>query len=519
MARGRGRRAGRNAGRASGGPRAGTGHVQPELVGPCPADYWQADEAERYHLTPKAVRVQAELTQSAASIGSLPRGPGLILDLGAGGGLSTAAFQALAAAAKLPGGPPFVLALDASRAMLASQSLVGEVAMVGVTVSGPRETLVDISEGAQWRHSRSDAVLADFSQPLPLRPAVADGILSVSAVQWLLESRRVGPEASPPAAAEVIAPPPVERSGAASIEANEQCVPQHLEHPLSSKLQIFWRSVHCAARPGARVALQFYPPKGDADFGARCLRNAALDAGFSAHVVLDYPHRSAAKKWVLVATRECAHVSAAGIAVPIEVKDQRAKDPWCALCWPLVAARCALQLPPLDASEGGGLPRSAAPSPDATQQTGACSRGYRERVEQQHLELALRLVRCGRRLRDTSGEASAGICARLEQEMHPLQLQLARALATALDEAPPPSKRPRPGTGNDGCSGENDIVRDAEGSFDPTTSAPTRTELRSIVASRLPEVLAVLHDAPEERWTLPPPPLGSHDGELPDVSV
>ena len=162
---------------------------------------------------------------------------------------------------------------------------------------------------------------------------------------------------------------------------------------------------------------------------------------------------------------------------------------WCALCWPVVTARCALQQELGDALA-------------------------RERVQNQHIEVALRLSRCGRRLcaaADGGSMEDDEVRARIEGELHPLKRELAVRLARRLGltgrgahEAhdPPP--------GPDGArkrqrTGEATSVGDANGVGPPPGG--TRTELRSAISDRLPEVLQVLHEAPAECWELPPPPL------------
>merc|ERR1712224_202313 len=84
--------------------------------------------------------------------------------------------------------------LDASLDMLTSTPSLSSLAGIRVPSlrhggSGEEGVDVDVADGARWRAARSDALLADFSQPLPFRPGVLDGVLSVSAVQWLLDGR------------------------------------------------------------------------------------------------------------------------------------------------------------------------------------------------------------------------------------------------------------------------------------------------------------------------------------------
>ena len=342
--------------------------MHPELAGAPPSEYWHEDEASRYHTTPQAARLQAELTQSVVELGGLPCRSGVLLDLGAGGGLSTLTCQALAAARGDAGGPPFVLAVDVSADMLATAA-PSEAALAGVRVSGlpaaagdagdSADHSVEISEGLLWYRARSDRVLADIGRPLPFRKGVVDGVLSVSAAQWLINGRPASNEESL-------------RGGSASLDPgargpSSEAPPAHADGgpELSQpRLCCLFRSLRAALPPGGRAALQFYPPKGDPDFGARAMLDAARALGFTADVVLDFPHRSAARKWVLAAQ------------VPSRPEGAGAGcSRWCALCWPVPAGHCALL-------------QSPAPA-------GAAS----ARSRQQHVDLALRLTRCGRRLR------------------------------------------------------------------------------------------------------------------------
>ena len=349
-------------------------------------EYYEQIEAERYHRVPKAARVQAELTYSALALGGLSEG--IIVDLGAGGGLSTVSLQALA-------DNSFVLAMDRSSHMLTTAAAsVGNISLPSLVCDRD----IDLATGLERLASRGDRILADMSQPLPLRSHVVDSVLSVSAVQWLLEARQV-------------------------------------EQAPQVKLRRLFASLREATRQGARLAMQFYPPKGDHDFGARALRDAAKEEQWAAEVVMDFPHHPAtSKKWFLVAQRA-----------------QERPTSWCALCWPVVVGRCALQ--------------------------GPCTAPQRRRAQQQHAEVALRLARCGRRLRGSAED----IQQRLLQQLQPLQVEMAQRLDALLGEPEaesPAAKRQR-----------------------------TQSELRGVVEARLSELLEILHTAPSAKWFEPPPPL------------
>lgn len=395
--------------------------------------------------------MQAELTYSAISLGSLLPQPlgSIVLDLGAGGGLSTLTLQALAAESQTP----FVLAFDTSAHMLASATQIQESSLVGIrlqSIGSPKSQPkpVDLSTGLPWVSSRCDRILADMSQPLPLRTGVANAVLSVSAVQWLLQLRS---GLSPTEGSQCEDARPCQTSGT-DKDNLPQTVPQ-------AKLERLFQSLKNVAVADAKLAMQFYPPKGDFDFGARALQVTARKECWAANVVMDFPHHPApAKKWFLVANRF----------------DEQT-DAWCALCWPVVVGRCALQ--------------------------GNCEDIQRERAQQQHSDVVLRLVRCGRRLRATSDEEQLKVQEHLRQQLHPLQIELAKRLDAALEIQVDQLESMDTGEANGEetriCKRPRHVVNE------------TKTELRSVVASSLPQLINILHRPPAEEWTQPPPPLES----------
>jgi len=470
--------------------------VQPEFANTRPAQYWHDAEAQRYHTTAHAPRVQAELTQSAVTLGDLPLGPGVVLDLGAGGGLSSVTFQALASASGHVGGPPFVLGVDTSSAMLAAAT--GKGALAGIHVAMPDGSSVDVSDGVQVLHARGDALLADLAQPLPLRSSVVDAVLSVSALQWLVDARpsATTSECGDRSRSSSTAMPFVEGTeikdeGPASLG---------LVQPRLARL---FSSLCSACTQGARIAAQFYPLKGNPDFGARALVHAARASNLSfAKVVLDFPHpKGGAKKWVFLAQAPAALPVATRNGDSLDLNDSGDKElgPWCALCWPVVSAHCILA--GSDAKLGGKV---------------------RARVERQHAEVALRLARCGRRLLQTTtanSDDTTQVHEKLLATLTPLQLELAMALARllfgehrgfhggieeGLDVVGAVAERlqkcPRR------CVSTSDDPRIAEDTSHPHTGAVAKPTLRDAVLARLPDVLAVLHSPPSERWRVPPAP-------------
>jgi len=294
------------------------------------------------------------------------------------------------------------------------------------------------------------------------------------------------------------------------------------------------------------MALQFYPPRGDLDFGARAVQTAAREANVEGTVYLDYPHKGAAKKWTFV-----GRAAVGREAAPLE-------PAWCALCWPVVAARCPM-----------------CPSPFSNWKNRTVVPAIKARLVQQHEDAALRLVRKGRRLTSSScreaHKARGGslteeqIHSLIASELHPLHLQLAERLARALasdgcqnDESGESDEKKKSSNSNDknsngnscnsnGCSGEvspkaerpPDEQDEEEASFSQPKrprlmegpgdaapraiveatppSLPTKTELRRIVNERFDEVLRTLHTPPDVRWTLPVPPLGASGAATEEV--
>lgn len=112
------------------------------------------------------------------------------------------------------------------------------------------------------REVEGDLLLGDMGQGLGLRPGVIDGVISISAVQWL-------------------------------------CNADKSSHEPRLRLKAFFTSLYrCLAR-GARAVFQMYPQNLDQH---ELILRMAMQAGFSGGVVVDYPHSSKKRKEYLVLT-------------------------------------------------------------------------------------------------------------------------------------------------------------------------------------------------------------------------
>ncbi|CAD7954531.1 unnamed protein product [Amoebophrya sp. A25] len=119
------------------------------------------------------------------------------------------------------------------------------------------------------RESEGDLMLSDMGQGFKFRPGSFDAAVSISAIQWLCnEDRKV-------------------ETGPGGV-----CVGR----PFNRCVRFFQSLFNCLAR-GARAVLQFYPDGADQ---IEMLTSAAMKAGFTGGVVIDYPHSTKAKKHYLV---------------------------------------------------------------------------------------------------------------------------------------------------------------------------------------------------------------------------
>jgi len=197
---------------------------RPELQ--CPPDLFYNDrEAKKYNSSSRMIAIQAEISARAIELLALPEGvPGLILDVGCGTGLSGKSLE--------EAGHVWI-GCDISRDMLAI---------------------------AEERESKTgDLLWHDMGDGLPFKPATFDGVISISALQWL-------------------------------------CYSDDKRKDPKKRLANFFTSLYRVMKRGARAALQFYPADPEQ---AIMVAQAATRAGFAGGLVVDYPNSAKAKKFYL----------------------------------------------------------------------------------------------------------------------------------------------------------------------------------------------------------------------------
>jgi 18S rRNA (guanine1575-N7)-methyltransferase len=170
------------------------------------------------------IKIQEEITTRAMEMLGLPNRPCYILDIGCGSGLSG---QVLEEAGH------YWVGCDISSSML--------------------------SVAAEQDSDTGDLCHADMGQGLPFRPATFDGIVSISAIQWL-------------------------------------CYSNAADQDPKLRLNRFFSSLYTVMKRDAKAVLQFYPETPEQ---AVLIAQCASRVGFSGGIVVDYPNSSKAKKHYL----------------------------------------------------------------------------------------------------------------------------------------------------------------------------------------------------------------------------
>jgi len=194
---------------------------RPEHTAP-PELFYNRKEARKYDKSSRMINIQRELTERALELLMLPKDrKHVILDVGCGSGISGEVLE---------GSGNHLIGMDISPDML--------------DVANEREGL----EG--------DLLLHDMGQGIPFRVGVFDGIISISAVQWLCYSNK--------------------------------------KHEIPHRrLTCFFRTLYFSLKRGARAAIQLYPESAEQ---LELITSAAMKCGFSGGVVVDYPNSKKAKK-------------------------------------------------------------------------------------------------------------------------------------------------------------------------------------------------------------------------------
>ena len=116
--------------------------------------------------------------------------------------------------------------------------------------------------GVEERRAFRELLEVDMGSGMPFRPGSFDGVISISAVQWLCNAEKRGQ------------------------------VPQ-------KRLRELFQTLFNCLRRGARAVFQFYPENAKQ---INMISQAAMKCGFGGGMVVDFPHSTRAKKYYLVLT-------------------------------------------------------------------------------------------------------------------------------------------------------------------------------------------------------------------------
>jgi 18S rRNA (guanine1575-N7)-methyltransferase len=156
------------------------------------------------------------------------------------------------------------LPADGARRLLLDLGCGSGLSGEALAEAGQEWVGLDISRAmlgiAAERGADGDLALSDLGHGVPLRAGTFDGAISISAVQWL-------------------------------------CNADTARNDPRRRLRRFFESLYACLTKGARAVLQVYPESTEQ---ASMMTSAAMRAGFSGGLVVDFPHSTRAKKYFLV---------------------------------------------------------------------------------------------------------------------------------------------------------------------------------------------------------------------------
>jgi len=124
---------------------------------------------------------------------------------------------------------------------------------VGLDIS---KCMLDV---AKDREVEGDVILADMGQGIFFRPGTFDGVVSISALQWIMNADKSS-------------------------------------HDPRKRTIKFFQSLYGCMTRGARAVFQFYPENASQ---MELITSCAMRCGFGGGLVVDYPHSTRAKKYFL----------------------------------------------------------------------------------------------------------------------------------------------------------------------------------------------------------------------------
>lgn len=248
---------------------------RPEHENP-PEVYYNDVVSRRYAQSSRIRNIQRKMSERAVELLQLPKDePCHILDIGCGSGLSGEVLESF--------GHSWI-GMDISMGMLKiakeaefesdeeddtnishgngnrRPSPFGQLPLEQDVIDEDEDEEDDEEDDTPKGRKFREVLAADMGLGVPFRPGVFDGVISISAIQWLCYMDK------------------------------KTNVPQ-------KRLRTLFQSLYNSLRRGARAVLQFYP---ESATQMNMISQAAMKCGFGGGMVVDYPHSTKAKKYFLV---------------------------------------------------------------------------------------------------------------------------------------------------------------------------------------------------------------------------
>lgn len=228
---------------------------RPEHIAPA-AIYYDETNAGKYAENSRMAKIQRQMTERALQLLLLsePLDQKLVLDLGCGTGLSCEKLNEFGIT---------VIGSDLSFAMLkeAREDQEEEGEEEEEEEEAEVDESMDIESSPEPLSGTSEFLQSDMGSPMCFRDGLFDGVVSISALQWLLNA-----------------------------DGGEKYEPY-------KRLKILFTSLRRVLRRGGRAVFQFYPESADQ---VEMITSCAMRCGFGGGVVVDFPHSTRAKKTYLV---------------------------------------------------------------------------------------------------------------------------------------------------------------------------------------------------------------------------